>query len=362
MFTRPYKDKFRCVEKYKDLSGAWRSVSVIIDKNTAQKRKEAQRTLDDMIARKTLAGKDYDLQRLYNVYIAEQKLTLKKQTWRRNEATGNRLVKILGNPSLKNLTAGYIREKLLTYTQTPGTLNEYIKRLKSVIRWGYQNDLITSTACVDKLNYFKDDERKAKLSVKYLEKDELKAVINAASPYYASVIEFIALSGLRIGEVLALEDKDVTDKYIKVTKTFDSQDKTVDTPKTADSIRNVDIQPELAAVVSRIRKASKTNKVKNGTRSPRFIIGPLGAPLSYYKFNRTFKELTKEVTGKELTTHALRHTHVSLLAESGVPLETITRRLGHSDSKITREIYLHVTKKMREKDAEIIRNIVLLEA
>ena len=66
------------------------------------------------------------------------------------------------------------------------------------------------------------------------------------------------------------------------------------------------------------------------------------------------------ILGKALTPHVMRHTHVSLLAESGVPLETISRRLGHSNSKITREIYLHVTQKQEQKDRERIAQISLL--
>lgn len=51
-----------------------------------------------------------------------------------------------------------------------------------------------------------------------------------------------------------------------------------------------------------------------------------------------------------ITVHALRHTHASLLLEKGVSIDTISRRLGHKNSKITREIYLHVTEKLKEKD------------
>ena len=93
-----------------------------------------------------------------------------------------------------------------------------------------------------------------------------------------------------------------------------------------------------------------------------FILNPYGEPLSYWKFNRIFGELTEKVTGKKLTTHALRHTHASLLAASGIPLETISRRLGHADSKITREIYLHITEQMKEKDAEMIDAVSILRA
>ncbi|OYS01739.1 hypothetical protein CBF63_01045 [Lactobacillus johnsonii] len=52
---------------------------------------------------------------------------------------------------------------------------------------------------------------------------------------------------------------------------------------------------------------------------------------------------------KKFSSHIFRHTHVSKLAEKGVPIELITRRVGHSNSKITKEIYLHVTQKMQNE-------------
>jgi integrase len=46
--------------------------------------------------------------------------------------------------------------------------------------------------------------------------------------------------------------------------------------------------------------------------------------------------------------------------ENGIDIDTISRRLGHESSKITREIYLHVTEKLKEKDFERISAIKIL--
>jgi len=45
-----------------------------------------------------------------------------------------------------------------------------------------------------------------------------------------------------------------------------------------------------------------------------------------------------------LTPHSLWHTHTSLLAEAKVDLVQIIERLGHTNNKTTKYIYLHVTK------------------
>lgn len=85
-----------------------------------------------------------------------------------------------------------------------------------------------------------------------------------------------------------------------------------------------------------------------------------GSHIKYYTYNKYLKANTLQLIGRELTPHAMRHTHASLLAEHGVDLETISRRLGHGDSRVTKEIYLHVTKTLKEKDDAQIAKVKIL--
>lgn len=50
-----------------------------------------------------------------------------------------------------------------------------------------------------------------------------------------------------------------------------------------------------------------------------------------------------------MTTHTFRYTHISLLAEAGVPIKAIMERVGHSNMKTTLEIYIQVTNTTKEK-------------
>ena len=72
------------------------------------------------------------------------------------------------------------------------------------------------------------------------------------------------------------------------------------------------------------------------------------------------RENSQKVLGRKITPHTLHHTHASLLMEQGVDIDSISRRLGHADSRITREIYLHVTQKMKERDNERIKEVKLI--
>lgn len=47
----------------------------------------------------------------------------------------------------------------------------------------------------------------------------------------------------------------------------------------------------------------------------------------------------------QITPHGFRHTHCSLLFESGASIKEVQERLGHKDIKTTMNIYAHVTPK-----------------
>ncbi len=74
-----------------------------------------------------------------------------------------------------------------------------------------------------------------------------------------------------------------------------------------------------------------------------------GSPIDLNKVNNIIKEATDiSSINKHVTTHTLRHTHISTLAQLGINLKAIQDRVGHSDYKTTLEIYTHVTDKMAQ--------------
>jgi integrase len=71
--------------------------------------------------------------------------------------------------------------------------------------------------------------------------------------------------------------------------------------------------------------------------------------LELRSFGAAFKDLVARSGVPRITLHDLRDTHASLLAKAGVPLEVISRRLGHSSIAITVDRYMTVFK---SRDAE----------
>ena len=88
-----------------------------------------------------------------------------------------------------------------------------------------------------------------------------------------------------------------------------------------------------------------------------------GTRRQYIEFDcyaKYLRETSEKIIGRRITPHTLRHTHASLMMEQGIDVDTISRRLGHADSRITKEIYLHVTKKLQEKERQRIKEMKLI--
>lgn len=360
--------KFKFVERYEDyLTGQIKKVSVTLDKNTAQSRKIAVKVLEEKIAKALTNSKPVEatMKILVDEYLKDQERTVKKSTYTRNYHACNRLKELLGNDTIvERMTAKYVRDKLLSTGKEPGTLNGYLTRFRALVRWGYKNDLVRSISFLDKLEAFKDTPHKIKIQDKYLESSELKALLaGMEEPFWRLLTKFLTLSGLRFGEAAALQktDIDLDNRVIHISKTFDSVNREVTSAKSVCSIRDVYIQPELESVIRQINSLMLKRRLMYCIKkSDLFMFSTDSEHIHYYAYNKYLRENSLQIVGRAITVHALRHTHASLLLEQGVSIDIISRRLGHENSRITKEIYLHITEKLKEKDNQKIAEIKIL--
>ncbi|MFI3172171.1 MAG: site-specific integrase [Eubacteriales bacterium] len=361
--------KFKCVERYTDyITGKEKKVSVTINKDTRVTRKAAEEALRIKIDSKqtVVCNENISLSQLIQLYLEHQKLTVKASTFKRNYFACQSILKILQPDTIVNkLTAGYIRSKLLHTKRDNSTLNGWLTRFKALINWGYQNDYVDDNRYLDKLTPFDDVSARAKIQDKYLEREQLELLIsNMKVKHWQMVTKIMALSGLRIGELIALnmDDLDFDSRYIIISKTYDPTNKIINTAKTFTSHRSVYMQDELYVYLKEIKSLMLQQRLRHGYKNTKlFLCDIKGDYISYYSYNKYLKENGVLILDKEkVTTHILRHTHVCLMAEQNISLEVISRRLGHHDTKITREVYFHVTNRLKEKDNAEIESIHLL--
>ena len=167
--------------------------------------------------------------------------------------------------------------------------------------------------------------------------------------YYA--LEILYWCGLRVGEVLALNqsDFDFVNHTISITKSFQiiNGAEVITKPKTINGIRTVTVPTSLCEQLK-----AYVAQIDDGDR-----IFP-------YARQRLYKELKKgiEMSGvKDIRLHDLRHSHVSLLIHMGYSAFEIAKRVGHKSERIT-YYYAHMFLGVQENIAERLdeeRNSVL---
>jgi integrase len=234
------------------------------------------------------------------------------------------------------------------------TLNQTIGMFKTFSKWLYNMEY-TETDVGDRLQKLKDDRKGKDPEELYLEPDRLRELLDQLNgmdqmAYYMT--RFLALTGMRIGEASALTPEDVGDKYISITKAYDNMTYTVSVPKTKTSIRQIYIQPELRELLNEYLKWRNLDMMAYGLRPSTLFYSRRGG---YY-----IERLYNRALPPGIHPHMLRHTHVALLAEQGMSLEAIARRLGHDGTQTTKKVYYHVTEKTKKKDEEKMAQIRLL--
>lgn len=354
--------KFKACAYYTDpITGTRHRASVTIEKNTPRARTKAQKELDDKIMKKQSGMQEgMRLSELVACYDRFQKQTVKESTRKRNISCCNQFIEMLEDPKIEKLTAGYVMDKFLQRTSNPTTINEYITRFRALIRWAYRHDYIRDAAFVDKLEKVKDKSKREKVEYKFLEASECSALLEAMThEEWSNMTRFLLLTGCRIGEAIAIDEKkdiDLINRYITICKTYSPSVGDVTSPKTQTSNRQIYMQDELLDLVRRIIAYNEKNRRIYKIDRTLLFFSPDGDYAHYDAYRKYLAETSERVIGRKITPHTLRHTHASILAET-LPLELITRRLGHSSSRITRDIYIHVTERRRSLENDLIRNI-----
>ena len=145
---------------------------------------------------------------------------------------------------------------------------------------------------------------------KFLRWEEVK---EADFGKYGCQVRFLAAHGLRWSEALALTPKDFRNGRISVTKSIHGESK---------SRSSVRVVPQL----------TEFEEFPRSPKTLRKVLDPYGACI-----------------------HSLRHTYAYLLKQQGIHVTTAQRLLGHSDSRITMNIYTQVLDEEIDSAGALLR-------
>ncbi|HCY6964306.1 TPA: site-specific integrase [Staphylococcus aureus] len=387
--------KYRYYEKYKDpYTDKWKRVSVVLNKNTKQSQKEAMFRLEEKIKEKLNNKSSSELKTLTFHALLDEWLEYHIKTSGSKLTTLNNIkirIKNIKRYCSENLLLNKLDTKYMQifinklsdiYSQNQVTrqLGDMKGAIKYAVKfYNYPNEyLLTNVKIPKRRKTIEDIEKDESKMYNYLEMNQVLQIrdhiLNDNKLHkrnrilIASILEVQALTGMRIGELLALQVKDVdlknktidingTIHRIKCNAGFGHKD----TTKTAGSKRKIAINSRIANVLKKIMLENKKMQQWEPSYVDRGFIFTTcqGNPMQGSRINKRLSSAAESLNiNKKVTTHTLRHTHISLLAEMNISLKAIMKRVGHTDEKTTIKVYTHVTEKMDRELEQKLEKLV----
>lgn len=177
-----------------------------------------------------------------------------------------------------------------------------------------------------------------------LSREEISALLAAASVQFRTLLATAVFSGMRLGELQGLlwREVDFASGFIRVRQQLDRDGRRSD-PKTPQAKRDIVLMPALGTLLKHHRLASSFSAAEDYVFASR-----RGTPLAYRNIERRGLHAAADSAGlnngdgARLRMHDLRHTFASLLIAQGADVVAVSRQLGHASPDITLKIYAHL--------------------
>jgi integrase len=261
-------------------------------------------------------------------------LNLKESTKENYESQISCLLSVLGNHKLQDINLIVIQNYMKKQSGeiSAGTLRNHIMRLKELLnhayQWGYlKNNPVT----------FLKNPKYSKPEIDILTPQEIDLLIANISKHYRVALLTSVLTGLRAGELWALQWKNIdwNSKQIHIKQTLFKNKLTV--PKTPNAIRKIDVPDSLLFELKKWKIACPTSEFD--------LVFPTqeGVPVNHSSFVTTIYASALRRAGlRHVNMHSLRHSNASMRIHAGQNPKYISKQLGHSSIKITFDTYGHL--------------------
>ena len=331
------------------------------------------------------------IEELAREWFAVEKLPkdkrLKAKTLQRiDEIVNNQIIPCFGKYHLDKLDTDEINEILKYLSKSRGIKKGYshstLKKIKTYLDQMYRYAIVKKYCRDNPAQYASvpiDERKEIDITDKTLTLEELELYIEAATlPFlngkpmyrYGWGLVFIAFSGLRCGEALALtwNDIDFDDGIIHVRHNLSDSVKdlrnpndrnkritVVDTPKTKSSKRNIVLNE---CALNALQHLKEITNPDNDPDRP-ILATENGETVTYRNLLRAHKNIMARagIRGKQDGIHILRHTFATFLFEKGIDPSIIAGELGHSSDEITRMCYIHSYKDKSNPNVDKLKNV-----
>ena len=292
---------------------------------------------------------DFDMkfEDFWKMYCADMETRLREHTMRTKKYIVElKILPYFGNKRVNDITAADIRQwqnELIKIGYSPTYLKTINNQLSAIFNYAVRYYDLKSNPCVKAGSMGKSKAEE----MDFWTGEEFRKFIDSVMNKRLSYMAFMTLywTGMRLGELLALNPKDVDleKRTISITKSYQRLGKkdVITPPKTPKSKRVITIPEFLAADIK-----DYMDSLYDLQENDRLF------PITKYYLEHEMQRGIKESGVKRIRVHDLRHSHASMLIKLGFsPLE-IANRLGHEKVETTLNTYAHLYPNKQTKLAE----------
>lgn len=292
---------------------------------------------------------DFDMKfaDFWKMYCADMETRLREHTMRTKKYIVElKILPYFGNKRVNDITAADIRQwqnELIKMGYSPTYLKTINNQLSAIFNYAVRYYDLKSNPCAKAGSMGKSKAEE----MDFWTGEEFRRFIDSVMNKRLSYMAFMTLywTGMRLGELLALNPKDVDleKRTISITKSYQRLGKkdVVTPPKTSKSKRVITIPEFLAADIK-----DYMDSLYDLQEDDRLF------PITKYYLEHEMQRGIKESGVKRIRVHDLRHSHASMLIELGFSTLEIANRLGHEKVETTLNTYSHLYPNKQTKLAE----------
>lgn len=272
-----------------------------------------------------------------------QYLKLSPTTQKRYDILLNH-IKSFNDKYIKTITAEEIQNFLAdmsNHDYATKTIKHQFSIFKIIFKYAKMKRYIKE----DETQYVIMPEGQKAVKRRALTEDEVKIIEKHADAEYGFFPYFLLNTGLRRGEALALQHKDIDRKnqIIHVTKSayYEGNQTKIKPPKTDAGTRDVIIPSRL---LEKLPQGKNDDFLFHYPHEPSKL-------MTQRVYERKWKHFLKE-TGLKITAHMLRHTYATILFEADINVKDAQSLMGHADILTTNNIYTHIRENRINETAQ----------
>lgn len=219
--------------------------------------------------------------------------------------------------------------------------------LSAVLDRARRDGLLTQNPCEGTRLPRKDRKRPAV----FLTREQFDALRDAAGSYWQPMLTWMVATGMRFGEVTALEYGDIdraagTVRISRAYKYTATGEARLGPPKSRAGRRTINVPPSVLELIGEGEPGELVFTSQAGTR------------VTAQRFRNSAWKPAVEKSGVKCAPHDLRHTCASWLIAAGVGLDVIKAHMGHESIKVTVDIYGHLDRSSHKKVSDAIANVL----